>query len=444
MGDWGPIGWSNPISVMVTPFAECRIHPAGSADSRNDLISAGNDAVIRFYPPPPSWGTRFIFDCTANGNTSETTTFTVDLNDSSTFFREPELLKGPQVVGELPALSGDPSTISKEELMRGGYPPRPDAAKQPDAYARWLQQVTNPTEVLGAKPIGIVGRGHANAAFQGRATSLYTVTSYNWAGMALDPAGFNSTSHQPNSGGPALVSYEADITIPTAGTCPANQYCQASIWGGIGGLGEPSDDGLVQSGYVVNQGPGEQSVLFFEYFPDTGMSYAASQLPSGALTPGQIFITGGCISDANGAFDPTGQYAAFSSYGTTPSNTFWHVSWVAPIPSGRHFYGLASEAIVELPASSPQQPIYLAQLVPGTNRLLTLSAADANSNNYSNNDDNFTPWIFINLIDSANNIMAYPYYTGDPNLPPRYPFTSDSYDSTTYYESFYVGVYNQQ
>jgi hypothetical protein len=47
-----------------------------------------------------------------------------------------------------PALAGDP--MSYTNAQQAGYPSRPDPQRTPDAYARWLQRVSRPANVVGA------------------------------------------------------------------------------------------------------------------------------------------------------------------------------------------------------------------------------------------------------------------------------------------------------
>jgi hypothetical protein len=109
---WANVDWTNPISVMTVPYAGCTIRPQGTTDDRSDFVSASSDAVIRFYPPPSTWGDRLTLGCSTNSDGSSPAAFLVDLSDSSTYFVEPDLLGGPQVIGERPALSGDLLSIS--------------------------------------------------------------------------------------------------------------------------------------------------------------------------------------------------------------------------------------------------------------------------------------------------------------------------------------------
>jgi hypothetical protein len=289
-GSLADIDWSNPISVMTTPNAGCAIRPEGSADGRQDFVSASGDAVIRFYPPPNTWGSKFALECTAADAESPSLSYSVDLDDSSTFFREPELLSGANVAGERPAFSGDLLAATQQQLRTQGFPMRPDPTNT-EAYAAWKQNVTTAAQIIDLKPVFAIGREHA---VQVRYNWPYSGSLSNWCGQIVDPGGFNQNAGE--TGGVQLTSFEENIgvTSPQSG-CP-DPPCEAFFWGGLGGYG-PSGGSLIQAGYILTQGTGgPSSALFVEFAPAALGVITVSQLPpaaSGALTPGNRIIAEG-------------------------------------------------------------------------------------------------------------------------------------------------------
>jgi hypothetical protein len=128
-----------------------------------ESLWADSDGVIRFFPPPATWGTRLTVDCNVSAGAKET--HQVDLNDATTFFREPELLGAPRIVGVRPPLTGDLGAISANDLAKGGYPPRPDPIAHPEQYANWANDVGKPVNIIWAR--GLAAIGHHAGTYQG-------------------------------------------------------------------------------------------------------------------------------------------------------------------------------------------------------------------------------------------------------------------------------------
>jgi hypothetical protein len=455
---WATVDWSNPISVMTVPYAGCTIRPQGTTDSRNAFVSATSDAVIRFYPPPATWGTLLTLDCTANGTTSSSATYSVDLNDSSTFFKEPALLGGPRIVGTRPALSGDLSAVSQQLLLQSGYPLRPNATGNPQGYGEWVKNVTSPVQIIDLTGVFVIGRRGASTYDYGRFQYPFTA-QFSWMGQVLDPQGFSSnpppTPPYPNSGEVELLSYETYIEMPTLGSC-AYYSCQATLWGGLGGYTAEAG-GLIQSGYVVFQGTGAQSVLFAEFVApgnaaESSLTISLNQLP-GSLPPGQNLLAEGWASTSTGGPQPpstsTVSYATFMFCGPNwcsargaQGGTENPNGVTLQAPPNAQFSGATSEAIVELSTYESSMDV-LANF--GTIQFIN-EAWDADYNVYY---DMNSQWIFLNMINpSDNQLMAYPYFSGDPNLPYTssnpYPYDTDPWDQSHILQPFQVKWYAAQ
>jgi len=138
---WPDDSWA--AAVQVPPLAQCTVYPTGASNdpTRNGRTQSDADGWVRFHVPPPAWGTKVTLNCALNGSQTQ---YAVDLNDSSTFTRQSGSDLDAKIVRTQPALTGDVSAISLDDLRRQGYPARPDPATQPEHYSQWLQSVSRP------------------------------------------------------------------------------------------------------------------------------------------------------------------------------------------------------------------------------------------------------------------------------------------------------------
>ena len=144
--------WTDVVSVATAPGARCRLYPDGApGDAQRSLqVYGAAEGIVRFFPPPASWGRVLTLDCA--GADGATALGRVDLDDASTFFREPGLRDpAPAVRTRPPLAGGDPMRASLEELRAAGYPHRPDPVTAPTRYARWLDVVSHPVEQVAPR-----------------------------------------------------------------------------------------------------------------------------------------------------------------------------------------------------------------------------------------------------------------------------------------------------
>jgi hypothetical protein len=166
------------VTVPMPPWTQCTAYPEGVSDdpARTDSIFAGTDGELRFYPPPPSWGTTLTLACALNGGTQ--TTYLVDLNDPTTFTQKSQFDLAPNVVGVRPPLTGDLTAVLPADLLKGLYPARPDPVRAPQRYAQWISNVTLPYTIYRAKLVANLGE-HMSGS-----TGAYVGSeSSNWSGF---------------------------------------------------------------------------------------------------------------------------------------------------------------------------------------------------------------------------------------------------------------------
>lgn len=179
-------GWEPEDAGQAVQDVALPVGKYGSADQRFLRLYSDANGYVRFNSEPPVGVSEFEMKlslrCSANGvrkayqvvlRASETATEDMPFPPKV----DPALSQADATT--LPALS-NPDQFTNEELMRLGYPPRPDASADPNAYALWLATVTKPITVL--QPQGVANRG----------VRWYTTSneqSSNWSGYELYPDG---------------------------------------------------------------------------------------------------------------------------------------------------------------------------------------------------------------------------------------------------------------
>jgi hypothetical protein len=419
---------SNPMSIKSLPFASCILHPDGASDDRSDSLSADAEGIVRFYPPPAAWGNLLRLDCQTNGKRES---YAVNLNDESSFFREPELTASPHLSGVQPALTEDVLAISQSELTRRGYMPRPDPVASPEHYQQWLDIVTKPHGIVDAKLVAAPGR---------HGSTWVGVTDYSnsWSGQILDSSGFtidtNNTVTPPSStavakappSGELYLAYEAELAAPHS-TCQTNIYCAGDFWAGIGGT---TGGVLIQSGFWMNATGGVYANVEIAPAP---VLFIAPLLELPAPSSGDLTITANSGSINSGDYFRSGDifvisgWAANSSCAEVVGNpgyacfVFYDVTSGYQTPTmivqntytNQGFQGGTAEVIMERPNSNQELPNF------GTVSSYWQLAWDTSGNEHSDYTD---PWIFEDLVNPTGSQLDAVYFPSGPDYDTAYQF----------------------
>lgn len=140
-----------PIWVKTSPNAKCTLHPDGLNDAKHSLhLYADEDGMVRFHTRSAAESdthAKLVLRCQAGGIT---TIHPIELRAA---FAPTSDMPAPVVPTQRagiprPAFTGDPMAPSNDELLRMGYPPRPDPQKAPQAYASWLRMISKPATFI--------------------------------------------------------------------------------------------------------------------------------------------------------------------------------------------------------------------------------------------------------------------------------------------------------
>lgn len=200
------IGQSSPIVVQTLPGASCTMHPeSGKNEKTGDenrgsmKLDADDDGVVAFYlrPNNPAPLATFLIDCvTPEGATG---TYALDISSDTEGDGITPTVAPPSTSRTRPPLQGDLDAPSQGDLVSRGYPLRPDANKEPQAYAQWRAEVTRPYTIvsprlvahperahvqsLAAQPVAHAGEQHA--ASKGPGFGEVTGTAGTWSGAVM-------------------------------------------------------------------------------------------------------------------------------------------------------------------------------------------------------------------------------------------------------------------
>jgi hypothetical protein len=183
---------SSRITMKTLPKATCVLHAeADNAAEHSFKVFADDEGNVRFHVNPSAESdqtARFAVDCAAEGKSS---TFALELRPNSvpTFdMPAPQSEVRAQQPGDVirPALTkADAAHLSGDELVKRGYPVRPDAKQAPEAFATWLKAVTQPARYVDARQVARPDVRHVKPV-----SASNFETSGNWSGFELrGPAG---------------------------------------------------------------------------------------------------------------------------------------------------------------------------------------------------------------------------------------------------------------
>ena len=234
-------------------------------------------------------------------------------------------------VSPAPPVVFDAVHASDDSLASYGFPPRPDAARAPAAYAHWAKAV-------GAHPKRIVPELQATDVYHGPNTTppsrliANTVTSTNWSGYAVDTgaAAWAATS---------ISSIATDLIVPAVSARTCNTTWEySSAWVGIDGYASSDvlQAGIEADAICTSTGPQTFYSPWYEWYP-----FASTRITNLPTTPGQSLYVHVWATSA------TVGYAYLQNLNSNLS-----VSITLTPPAGTTLRGESAEWIVESPQVS--------------------------------------------------------------------------------------------
>jgi hypothetical protein len=305
-----------PATAVVSPGSRCAIHPEGNTSPSETLSVVADDVgVARFLAVRPETANavgRLALDCLDGQGKSAT--YSVDLRSEATFASR---AASPSSRHHLVPLAGDPLARSQAELLRAGYGLRPDPAKSPQAYARWLAAVTRSGRTPSSGAVGENEPVRDDVSIAG--DGVFRPAN----GPSSPPGHFGYESGTPDfiglgavmTGAPDYVQTSVEFTVPTA-LLSDFEDTDMFIWSGLGGLVPSGNGGVYLSegnGYMIQAGVNLQTTSTMAYYSVysacCGIDVAPVLSPYSFPLPGDRMFSETWYCDADGNWNLHGGYA---------------------------------------------------------------------------------------------------------------------------------------
>ena len=328
-----PPGASSAVSFNAAPNAQCFIRAQDSKEPGQALpVFTDDDGRATFYVDAPQEAdsiAKLVASCPSEVNQ----TLEIQAVAGTKPVPHTQPAPGPQGKGGKhirPALSGNPMALSTQELIRGGYPPRPDPEKSPGAYAAWLRAVSKPATQVVPKLARMPNRYHGPLKIENGPAG-----SSNWSGYALVGSSnpFDFISGRWN----VPVTYGGELERPV----------YSALWIGLDGDGS---DNVVQDGTGQDVLSYEHGSVIWTIRAYYGWKEICCQEPevrfsNFPVNPGDEISSYVWMADSTGNVTPYGTVAYFWFEDVT-TGQYAYIS--TPFESGV-FTGSSAEWIMERP-----------------------------------------------------------------------------------------------
>ncbi len=325
-----PRGGESTLSIQTLPNATCLLHgvnePAGIEHLKLFSDDEGTVRLALRHADPSVEGADLELDCRDDAGSERAHAVDVRVADGAA--STPPAPFGRAGKRVLPALDVDPRSLDRDEVLRRGYPPRPDAAVAPAEYTKWLALATSGATVVEPHMVTTPERVHGPI----RVITDGAGSSSIWSGFAI-------TSSAATYG----EIYGA-WTVPQASSQPGFWYLDYStFWVGMDGFGTPD---------VVQAGTDQDTQTIFgvqassygawtEWYP-----LASQSISNFPVNPGDQIETWVWIATASNVWSATGGNGWFLVWNVT-QNVQSQIMTAAP--SGTMFGGHTAEWVMERP-----------------------------------------------------------------------------------------------
>jgi Peptidase A4 family len=370
---------SSHIAMKTLPKATCMVYATSDSDVEHALKAfADDDGMIHFHVTPLAEAEQlahFSVDCTA---AHQSVTYDLELRPNSVPTDDMPApvaeVRAPQATDVIrPALArADAIGLTGDELLKRGYPVRPDAGQAPTAYATWLRAVTRPSRKVNprqvqrpeveAGPATLTGLvyGPVNQGGPGTGSISTLVTTNNWSGFVLAaPYATYSPSVTYD-----LVDGRWNVPVVSPET---NKRVYSNMWIGLDGwgaspygdsdlwqAGTDSDDSEVVHGYRLT------TYDAWTLFLPQGIG---GVLPNFTVEPGDEIFSEVWVANLEKSPSLSGMYAiAYFENLTSGKNTFVY-QCRGSVRDGQctsdnqtQILGLSADWILERPKVNGQLP----------------------------------------------------------------------------------------
>jgi len=412
---------SSPIEMKTLPEATCLLHAEGATSADPALrLFADDEGTVRFHVRPSTESDQlahFEVDCASNG---KMTTFPLHLRSSSSPTEDMpaptvETAKSRPGAYVRPALTKDDALhLATEDLVRHGYPLRPDPEQAPEAFTSWLKAVTHPSTFVAPRSVAHPGIRHSPLEAANISATL----------NLSDRSGFELRAPTSNSTLDAVIG---TWFVPTISGYEFNNETYSSLWVGLEGA-DPNSPTL---NMILWQAGTDQDAIdliipyvgelrFASYYAWTDFLTTQNASPSTTIAnftvnPGDEIITQVWIG-GQGQWPPSLSGAYAIAFVENLSRNQWttiftcRVTW-GPFcdPSPPQFPGDFAEWIMERPSKCPNGTNCVTQDLADYGQAL-MSNPIALREDLGTGWEAFTDGISINMISGSDLLSAASAY----------------------------------
>jgi hypothetical protein len=332
------------ISFSAAPNTQCSVAPAGSSGTGQGFkVYADDGGTATFYMTPSKESSAVQLVATCSSGSQQTIEIQPVAGAKPLVAHTASDAATNQRLGHTlrPALTGDPMALSNQELVKRGYPLRPDPQRAPGAYASWLKAVSKPSTFIPPKTVNVEGPHHGPAKIADDAGS-----SYNWSGYLVQ--GSSSPFYA------VAGTWNVQSVFGVEPGIPAYTPTYSSFWIGLDGWvnTDLAQDGTSEETYVDSNGNAYNSwFAWVQLLPQEQDEQPISNFP---INPYDEIYSMVAIGDAYANPNLYGGYSWFFLEDlTTNQSTFF----ATQINSGT-FAGGTAEWIMERPENTTNGSYY--------------------------------------------------------------------------------------
>jgi hypothetical protein len=372
------------VAVPVSPNAECVIGALGASSTKLKLYADEGETVRFFVSQPGASAVAPALVLSCQGEDGSHFQRVVDVGEGIALAAVTPV-QLPSTATIRPPLDGDPMRFTQDEIVRQGFPPRPDPVASASQFARWREVVSKPTTIVPAKLRARPDIVHNPAEMLGTDNGISG--SGNWSGIALDKT---STVYSNVNG---------DWFVPTvSGTTAIPGTLFSAIWVGMDGLtsgdvvqsGTEQDVAWTGSTFVTNY------FAWTEWFPDVSQMIA-----NAPIVPGDQVYVDVWVGDSGSGINPNGGFGWFTMNVLHSDGSQVQYRSDTPIPSGVTYIGDSAEFIVERPTVGGG----MSALPDYSTALIDFSYADSNSGTVLH-DRSTDPFMQIWMINDGSDVLS--------------------------------------
>ena len=441
------------VSVQTIPRAVCFLYHDQAKDQRMQL-DADEEGIVRFHvkASKESQPVEMLLEC--SGDDGKKRIHIISLQGGphpGAPASPPAAPAGSAGGGKLhPPLAGDPLALSNEELVRLGYPRRPDPVKSPARYARWHRLVSRPFTRVNPRRVAHPGVSFAKSQAS-KAPSPESPT-LPLPPPRLPPKLFSPTLPLPPPAARAMFNANFNIWSGAYLTNPVAQFFWIQADWKVPGVayfpGAPLYSaaaewvGLDNSGTDLYQSGTDSECYYFPFFGGWTFTnywmwiellpFAPWAVTNFPISPGDAISVDIFVADQNGntwfqngengGLTPADNSVWFMLYNNTKGLSYWGTLPTAPDSLGgvssTGFTGTTAEFILERPTVNGS-PAALAFFGLAAMTGCYYGDSEYGDRSWTLGPNGSTPFdatlTYINMTDTAtNNLLAFPISVPDP------------------------------